>query len=244
MARIVLVHGAFCTQRVWGDAFLDGLRAAGHTVETFDLPGHGTDATPDDKVTLQGYADRTVEQLKSSAEPAVLVGHSMGGLVITQAADDFIAAGGQIDQLIYIAAALPRDGKSQNDYTKLPEGAGEKIGAGIDVSGSPKLATLRPGTAAVALLGHCSAERAVELEATLQPQVIGVLFAPVHILDDRPIKRSYVLCRDDQAIPAPLQRLMASETRDVNVVEMESDHSPFISHTNELLEVFDDLIRG
>lgn len=242
MARVILVHGAFCNARVWGDEFLDGLRAAGHTVETFDLPSHGDDVTPRDDVSLQAYADRVVAQLKTSPEPAVLIGHSMAGLVITQAADDYIAAGGQVAQLVYVAAVLPRDGKCQNDYTTMPEGAGDLLAGHLSVEGSPKVATLMPGAAVPALFGHCSPDVAQAAEATLEGQVIRVLFTPVSITDDRPIKRSYVLCTEDFAIPAPLQRLMVDQTLGVEVVEMVSDHSPFLSHAKEFLGVLERVI--
>ena len=242
MARIVLVHGAFCNARVWGDALPAKLRAAGHSVETLDLPSHGDDQTPREQVTLQAYADRVVEQLRSRPEPAVLVGHSMAGLVITQAADDFLAAGGEIEQLIYVAAVLPRDAKCQNDYTTLPEGAGDRIAGGLTVSGEPKVATLQPGIAGPALFGHCSPEVAQAAEAMLEGQVIRVLFTPVSITDDRPIKRSYILCTEDFAIPAALQRLMVSQTPGVRLFEMESDHSPFLSHPDEFLSVLESAI--
>ena len=244
MARIVLVHGAFCNERVWGEPFLEGLRSLGHSVEVFDLPSHGVDTTPRSDVTLQLYSDRVVRQLQSSPEPAVLIGHSMAGLVITQAADEFIAAGGVLDRLIYVAAVLPRNGKSQNDYTTLPEGGGDSLRGELDVDGEPKVATLRPGVAGRALFNHCTPERARELEQLLEPQVIRVLFTPVVIADDRPINRSYVVCSDDLAIPAPLQRLMAAETPGVKVVEIDSDHSPFISHTPEIVALLDELARA
>lgn len=244
MARIILVHGAFCSARVWGEEFLDGLMAAGHSIETIDLPSHGADPTPRSDVSLQAYADRVGVQLRSNPEPAVLLGHSMAGLVITQAADDFIAAGGQIDQLIYVAAVLPRNGKCQNDYTALPEGEGDALRGGLDVSGEPKVATLKPGVAHAALFGHCAPDVAAAAEATLEPQVIRVLFTPVAITDDLPIRRSYILCTDDHAIPTALQRRMAAETPGVRIIEIASDHSPFISHTEEFVTVVDQLVRS
>jgi pimeloyl-ACP methyl ester carboxylesterase len=82
--RIVLVHGAFGGAWCW-EPVLPGLRAAGHTVEAIDLPGHGEDKTPVAEVTLDAYADRVCGVL-AAGPPAVLVGHSMGGVVVTQAA--------------------------------------------------------------------------------------------------------------------------------------------------------------
>jgi pimeloyl-ACP methyl ester carboxylesterase len=84
MARIVLVHGAFAGAWCW-ERMLPGLRAAGHTVDTFDLPGSGEDMTRVEAVTLDAYAARTCDVL-ASGPPAVLAGHSMGGMVVTQAA--------------------------------------------------------------------------------------------------------------------------------------------------------------
>ena len=84
MARMVLVHGAFGRAACW-DRVRPGLRAAGHDVEAIDLPGAGDDPTPVAEVTLDRYAQRVCEAL-ADGPPAVLVGHSMGGMVITQAA--------------------------------------------------------------------------------------------------------------------------------------------------------------
>src|SRR5262249_29204435 len=85
MARFVLVHGAFSGGWTW-DPIADALRAAGHTVIAPDLPGSGNDYTPAEQVTLDGYAQRVQEALEDGDEPALLVGHSMGGVAITHAA--------------------------------------------------------------------------------------------------------------------------------------------------------------
>ena len=79
MARIVLVHGAFAGAWCW-EPVLPGLRAAGHDVEAIDLPGSGEDTTPVAEVSLDAYATRVCEVL-AGGRPAVLVGHSMGGMV-------------------------------------------------------------------------------------------------------------------------------------------------------------------
>ena len=84
MARIVLVHGAFGGAWVWEPA-LPALRAAGHDVETLDLPGAGDDQTPLAEVTLDAYAEKVAQVLRSGP-PARLAGHSQGGMAITQPA--------------------------------------------------------------------------------------------------------------------------------------------------------------
>ena len=94
MARLILVHGAFCSSNVWGSRVVHELEKLGHSLEILDLPSHGRDSTPKADVTLDLYAEFVAAKAMSRPEPAVLIGHSMGGLVITQAADNVLAAGG------------------------------------------------------------------------------------------------------------------------------------------------------
>ena len=129
MARIVLVHGAFSGAWVW-EPVVGELERAGHSVETFDLPGSGSDETPVEDVTLDAYAERICAQLGWSDEPAVLVGHSMGGVAITQAAG---RCPGRIAMLVYVAAFMPRHGQSLLELTKLPEGEGDQVQANMVV---------------------------------------------------------------------------------------------------------------
>ena len=86
MSTYVLVHvswgGAWCWDRV-----APLLEQAGHHVVAFDLPAHGEDTTPVEQVTLASYTDRVVAVLDAQSEPVILVGHSHGGVVITQVAE-------------------------------------------------------------------------------------------------------------------------------------------------------------
>ena len=78
---IVLVHGAFENDQVWGHVSAK-LQKDGYQVVAVDLPGRpGNPATPD-KVSLDLYRDTVVNALGSLKRPAVVVGHSFGGIVI------------------------------------------------------------------------------------------------------------------------------------------------------------------
>ena len=119
MARFVLVHGAFGGAWCW-EPIVAPLEAAGHSVEAIDLPGSGDDPTPAGEVTLDAYAERICSVLGEREEPAILVGHSAGGMAITQAA---ARCPQRIVGLAYVAAFLPQDGQSLVALTQLPEGA-------------------------------------------------------------------------------------------------------------------------
>jgi len=138
MARFVLVHGAFGGAWCW-QPVVAALEAAGHTADALDLPGGGDDRTPVEEITLEACADRVRETLDSRPEDAVLVAHSMGGVVATQAAGS--GADG-ISRLIFVAAFMPANGQSLLDLTQYPEGANDMIQANISVDGDPPVATL------------------------------------------------------------------------------------------------------
>jgi len=108
-------------------------------VEAFDLPGMGDDRTSRSGVSLDSYASRVCEALAAVSEPAFVVGHSMGGIVATQAAARWPE---RVAALVYVAAFLPKDGQSLLDLTKLPEGDGEQVLANVVVEGEPPAAVM------------------------------------------------------------------------------------------------------
>ncbi len=242
MARLILVHGAFHNASCW-DAAKAKLEAQGHTVEAVDLPSHGHDTTPIETVVLQTYADKVVAQVNSKSEPAVLVGHSMGGMVVTQAADDIYAAGGSLDQVIYVAAFLPRNGQSLVELAGQPEGAGDMVQANVVVAGEPPVGTMPTDEAIQAFYGECDPAVATAAAAILDPQPILAFVMPAQITDDRDISRRYIITTHDKALPTPLQRKMSAETKCVEIVDIDSDHSPFLSHTDEFVSILNRFVN-
>lgn len=106
MKNIILIHGA------WGGAWeftetIDHLTAQGHTATAIDLPGHGDRNEPIWDVTMEAYVQTVVDAVAATNGTAVLVGHSLAGAVISQAAERIPE---QIDRLVYACALLPADG--------------------------------------------------------------------------------------------------------------------------------------
>ena len=244
MARIVLVHGAFGGAWSW-EPVIPGLEEAGHTVQAVDLPGSGEDQTPVAEVTLDAYADRVCEAL-SSGPPAMLVGHSMGGVVVTQAAARLPE---QVETLVYVAAFAPADGQSLLDLTALPEGAGDQVQANIVVDGDPPVATMPEPAARVVIYGCSSDDAAGKAVARRRPQAVAPFTQPVGIPADKrdafaALPRAYVTCLQDLAIPPALQQRMYAAAGCDPVIELDTDHSPMLSRSKELVGILDTIASG
>ena len=217
MARFVCVHGAFGGAWCW-EPVKGALEAAGHSVETLDLPGGGEDETPLEGITLESCAERVGTVLASRPEPAVLVGYSMGGAVTTQAAGNWPE---RVSSLVFVCAFMPSNGQSLLDLTHLPEGANDMIQANIVVEGDPPVARLSDEATAAAVYNCCTPEQVAEAVAHRRPQAVAVFAAPVSIDDAllASIPRSYVLTKQDHSIPPALQRRMIAEHPCTRVIE-------------------------
>ena len=110
----VLVHGAWMDARWWKlvEEYLPEPRFA------INLPGHGLDTTPAGALSLDLYVETVVSAIAQAPEPVTLVGHSFGGIVISQVAEAIPA---KVRRLIYLAAYLPRHGQSLSELAGLDQ---------------------------------------------------------------------------------------------------------------------------
>lgn len=103
-ATYVLVHGAWHGAWCW-EKMIPMLEALGHRVIAPDLPRN----TALKHISMRDYVEAITELLHSIDEPVKLVGHSLGGLIISQVAE---YRPKKIDELIYLAAYIPSNGDS------------------------------------------------------------------------------------------------------------------------------------
>jgi pimeloyl-ACP methyl ester carboxylesterase len=154
----VLVHGSFLGPWIWADVRRI-LEDRGFLVVTPDLPSTG-DQSGDlaDDVTA-------VRQALEAAGPAVVCGHSYGGLVVTEAA---ACPGAQVVRLAYLAAAVPDQGHSMQTLAESLAVTGDGGGEETEVLEDGRI-RLRPGAARQVLFHDCGPGRAAAAVRQLRP---------------------------------------------------------------------------
>ncbi len=237
-ATAVLVHGAWhgawCFDRV-----LPLLAEAGVPSVAIDLPGHGADTRP--LTDLHGDAAHVRAVLDAIDGPVVLLGHSYGGAVITEAGTHPAVA-----HLVYLCALALDEGESCADAAvvraaTLSHAGRPSLAAGI-VTHPDGTATLRPDSAAACLYNDCDAATVAWAVARLGPQPMANMAQAPGEIAWRSRLSTYVVCSDDQAIHPGLQRILAE--RCATSIEWDTSHSPFASRPALVSALLQDLAGG
>ncbi|WP_269717123.1 alpha/beta fold hydrolase [Caulobacter sp. NIBR2454] len=105
MRPVVMIHGAFCGGWVFDD-FRRPFEAVGFDMLTPDLPGHGPDENPAGQ-SMSDYARAIADVCEAQSEPAILIGHSLGGLVAQMAAARLATRRRPVAALILLAPSSP-----------------------------------------------------------------------------------------------------------------------------------------
>jgi pimeloyl-ACP methyl ester carboxylesterase len=240
MATILLIHGAWHGSWCWRKVS-PLVERKGHVAIAPDLPGHGDDKTPTAAVTLQAYADRICESATRQSEPVILVGHSMGGVAITQAAENCPE---KIRALVYMCAFLPRNGDSLSTWAS--QDAETKVNPTTLNFAPDGTSTVRPEAVRDAFYMHCSDEDVAYALPRLCAQSAEPIGKPVVTTAARwdQIPRFYIECARDRAITLKLQRAMQQQSPCARTYSIDTDHSPFFSAPNELADILDQIAKS
>lgn len=221
---VVLVHGAW--HGAWCFAALqDALDRRGVASYAVDLPGHGASTLP--LGDMHGDARHVAEVLARIGRPAVLVGHSYGGAVITQA-----ASLQPVGHLVYLAAFALEAGESIASFNASGPRYEVRINHTV-TRHDDGTSTLVLPDAIGALYGDCPPEVVTAAVARLDRQPLATFAQAVDATPTAP--RTYVTCTRDEAIHPDQQRVMARRC-DTEVV-LDTDHSPFASATSEVADL-------
>jgi pimeloyl-ACP methyl ester carboxylesterase len=218
--RIVLVHGAGSDGSMWSKV-IPILTDSGHRVIAVQLPLH---SLGDDIDTVE----RAVELVGG---PAILVGHSYGGVVITNAGYN----NPNVTGLVYLAALAPDENETINKFfEQLPEESLKVItDTELDSAG---FVYLKPDKFHE-LFAHDVDPAEIDILAAVQKpfnQSIGLEKSGPPAWKQLP--SWYQISENDRLIPPDIQRSYA-ERMNATVLSLNSSHASLISHPNEIADL-------
>jgi pimeloyl-ACP methyl ester carboxylesterase len=226
---IVLVHGSYHGAWCW-DLIRPDLERLGHRVITPDLP-------VSDPAAGAAYAQVVADAIEPGTQP-VLVGHSMGGLVIP-----LVAALRPVRRLVFLAAFLPSPNESANDQRStgtldplVTPTTAEWTDLGDDVW------MVGPHTATEIFFHDASPEVADWATKRLRPQAYRVMNETTPLTAWPDVECRSIVCLDDRAINPAWVRTAARERLGTESVEIAGGHSPFMTRPTEFAELLDSLV--
>ena len=230
---IVLVHGAWHGAWCWSavQAELDRRGLPSYAV---DLPGHGASTLP--LGDLHGDAAHVAASIDALDRDVVLVGHSYGGAVISEAS----VRTGRARHLVYLTAFVPAAGQSLLDRLQSMPPIHTPLSDAV-VAHEDGTSTVDPDGAALAFYGLCPPEVAAAAIARLCPQPLATFRQPTTGAGWTSIPSTYVCCDADQAIPMEHQRAMAASCAEVHTIH--ADHSPFVSAVGVTCDLLEGVAR-
>lgn len=237
MSTYILVHGAWHGGWCWRHV-VPLLRNRGHEVHAPDLPGHGDDPAPVQLQTLDSYAKRIDGVIAACDGEVILVGHSLGGLVISAAAE---ADPDRVRRLVYVSGFLPRDGDSLLRICSADPDNPMNEAAVRTPDG--KCVAVDPERLREIFYPDCPLEDAEYARTCLCPAPLATMFGTVHVTPGRfgRLPRAYIHCARDIPLPLFVQEQMVAASPCENVLTMECGHSPFFAAPVRLATVLDSL---
>jgi pimeloyl-ACP methyl ester carboxylesterase len=219
---IVLVHGAWFGSWVWAE--MSGrLETAGIAARTIDLPGARRAPGRRD---LAGHSSALRSLVASVEGPVAVCAHSYGGVVASQ------ALGGlpNLATLIFVAAFMIEPGRSAADAAAEAASLSDQPLLVPTLEG--KYLSMPPAAAGQALFADCAPGQISAAAARLTPEHVGAFTAPLSAAAWRDVPSTYIVARRDRAISPAAQTLWAKNAAWQD--EIDSDHSPMLSHPDEL----------
>jgi pimeloyl-ACP methyl ester carboxylesterase len=235
-ATYILVHGAFQTASAW-DRVVPFLEDAGNTVVAVNLPGRADDTTPVAEITLQDYVDTVVSIIEQQSESVILVGHSFGGIVISQVAETIPD---KIKTLVYVAAYLPLSGESLVTLSRMDHWNGfaqdqEAFVVAPDYSYAEVLERARVNI----FCADCTEADAELVKSSMVKEPLAPLGTPVTLSAEKfgKVPKVYIETTDDNAVSYLLQIIMQRNVSVDQHIWLHTSHVPFITMPNELAAI-------
>jgi len=207
--NIVLVHGGFVDGSGWQGVY--GI---------LERRGYSVDVVQNPTLSLDGDVAATKRVIAACDGPVVLVGHSYGGVVITEAGRD-----PSVGALVYIAAFAPDKGESVNSLIANPP-----PGAPVPPILPPRdgFLSLDKAKFAASFAADVDADEAAFMADSQVPWGVAALEGAVTDPAWKSKPSWYLVAADDRMIPPPAQRAMAQRAGST-VEEVAASHAVYVS---------------
>lgn len=223
-AVVVLVHGLWHGTWVW-DGMRDLLETVGVASVAVELP----------LTSLDADVAATLRVLDAVDRPAVLVGHSYGGAVITAA-----GVHPHVSQLLYLAAFQLDAGESVGRTLPDLDIPGTRLGEALRFSDTDNRVELDPELAVEVMYADAEPEIAARACARLGPVDRAVFGGVPAAISWRQRPSTYVVCAEDRAVHPDLQRAMSK--RATHTFEWPCGHSPAATRPHEVAQLIQALL--
>jgi len=214
--NIILVHGAWADGSSWSKV-IPTLKNAGYRVIAVQLPEH---SLADDTATVKRAIELT-------GGPTVLVGHSYGGMVITNAGYNNTNVKG----LVFVAAFAPNEGQSLGDFvevTKLPKDLLIVDGGGF--------AYINPAMFAGAMAQDVDPTEADIMAVVQKPFSTSIFAEKSGPPAWKQLPTWYQVSENDHMIPPDTERMFAKQMN-ATTISIASSHVSLVSHPNEIAKL-------
>ena len=221
--NIVLVHGAWADGSSWNKV-IPILQNAGHNVIAVQLPEH---SLADDVETVK----RAIEHIGG---PAILVGHSYGGAVITDAGYN----NPNVTGLVYVAAFAPDEGQSLSNFVDLA-----KLPKDLLIFDSGGFVYINPAMFPGAFAHDVEPAEAAVMAIVQKPinqSVLGEKSGPPAW---KQLPTWYQISEGDHMIPPDAERLFAKQMN-ATTLSINSSHASPVSHPEEIAQLILNATKG
>lgn len=234
MKTFILIHGSWHSAWNWHKV-IPLLEKQGHRAIAIDLPGMGRDKTPVQEVKMKTTVEKICKLIDSIESKVILVGHSKNGIMISQVAE---YRPDKIEKLIYLAAYLVPNGKTQREYS-LQDTHGV-LKPYVTMHEELNAHTLQPEIYKEGLYADCDDDITELAKILLSHEPVESGITPLQLTEKNygSIPKFYIECTEDKAVTPFIQRKMYTETRCEKVYSMATSHSPFFSRPKELTAIF------
>jgi len=226
----ILIHGSWHSSWNW-HRVIPILENQGHKAIAMDLPGMGRDKTPINEVKMQSTVEKICRLIDSVDGNVILVGHSKNGIMISQAAE---YRPDKIEKLVYLAAYLIPNGKTQKEYS-MQDTLGV-LKPYVTMHEELHAHTLQPEIYKEGLYADCDDNITQLAKLLLSHEPVESGITPLRLTDGNygRVPRIYIECTEDKAVTPFIQRRMYNEMPCEKVYSLPTSHSPFFSKPQEL----------